>query len=196
LYLAVGTERAGVKLLWTNPPWSAKVAHKGGEYEVTLFQKTYEQYFTAAGPKLRNIVPGLIIQGPPALGGDAAKSPTADPATGAIDADAAIEAQRLRATPVDQTDDADPNADSKNEQTDDESDDEEDVDEEDVEETGDETGVEEPHDDDEEPQPEEEPEGSADAVVNDNAALAGESGQNGNGPSVALPDPPSPTVPK
>jgi hypothetical protein len=196
LYLAVGTERAGVKLLSTNPPWSAKVAHKGGEYEVKLFQKNYEQYFTAAGPKLRNIVPGLIIQAPPTSGGDA-KSPMLDPAASAADADAAIEAQRLRATPVNQADEADPNADaSTDEQADDESDEEVEVDEEEVEETGDEAGVEEPQDDGEEPQPEEEPEGNADAGVNDQAALNGESGQGGTRPIVVLPDPPSPSVPK
>jgi hypothetical protein len=76
LYLAVGQEdpNSGVKLLSTNPPWSVKVAHKGGEYDVELFKNVFEPYFSGAKTTSRPPLPGLFFQ-PPAIASPAAPAP-------------------------------------------------------------------------------------------------------------------------
>jgi hypothetical protein len=49
LVLHIGEEKDGVKLLAANPPWSIKVGHQGGEYNVTLFNDRTEQFLSAGG---------------------------------------------------------------------------------------------------------------------------------------------------
>jgi hypothetical protein len=77
MVLRVGEEKSGVTLLSTNPPWSVKVSHRGGEYTLTLFSNKTADYF-AASTKLNTPIPGLTLLPVPDPPG--AKTPGTAPA--------------------------------------------------------------------------------------------------------------------
>lgn len=56
--IRVGEERSGVKVLGTSPPWSVRLAHSGGEYEVALWPKGHEPFFNSDWASQKS-VPGI-----------------------------------------------------------------------------------------------------------------------------------------
>jgi hypothetical protein len=80
LYLKVGETdpKSGVLLVSTNPPWSVHVSHKGGEYDVELFKKSWEPFFNGDASPLRSPVPGLLFM-PQADSGGAGGAAAATP---------------------------------------------------------------------------------------------------------------------
>ena len=56
--IRVGEEKMGVKVLATSPPWSVRLAHSGGEYDVALWPKGNEPFFNSDWTSQRS-VPGI-----------------------------------------------------------------------------------------------------------------------------------------
>ncbi len=48
LRLSVGEEDQGVKVLSCDPPWTVRLAHAGGEYDVVLFERSVPGFETAS----------------------------------------------------------------------------------------------------------------------------------------------------
>ncbi len=48
LTLSVGEEDQGVKVLSCDPPWTVRLAHAGGEYDVVLFERSFPGFETAS----------------------------------------------------------------------------------------------------------------------------------------------------
>ncbi len=46
----VGEEADGVRIISTQPPWGARVAWRGGEFDVSLFERTTDQFLTESEP--------------------------------------------------------------------------------------------------------------------------------------------------
>ena len=78
--IKVGEERGGVKVLASAAPWSVKLAHAGGEYDVPLWSKGKEEFFNGDWGSLKGTVPG--IQPVPSSGGAPAPSPSATTTSG------------------------------------------------------------------------------------------------------------------
>jgi hypothetical protein len=55
--IKVGEENNGIKVLATNAPWSVKLGYEGGEYEVVLWTRSKEDFFTNKWPTTRT--PGI-----------------------------------------------------------------------------------------------------------------------------------------
>jgi len=55
--IKVGEENNGIKVLATNAPWSVKLGYEGGEYEVVLWTRSKEDFFTSKWPTTRT--PGI-----------------------------------------------------------------------------------------------------------------------------------------
>ncbi len=55
--IKVGEENNGIKVLATNAPWSVKLGFEGGEYEVVLWTRSKEDFFTNKWPTTRT--PGI-----------------------------------------------------------------------------------------------------------------------------------------
>ena len=53
-------ESGGVKILEIKPPWTVRIAHKGGEYDVPLFDDKGTEPFFLADPKPEKPIPGLV----------------------------------------------------------------------------------------------------------------------------------------
>jgi len=64
LRVSVGEEKDGLRVLSTDPPWTAKVEYGGWEYDLELFPRTSEEMFFKRSPLLSSSVPGLI-EAPP-----------------------------------------------------------------------------------------------------------------------------------
>jgi hypothetical protein len=56
--IRIGEERMGVRVLSTSPPWSVRLAHSGGEYDVALWPKGNEPFFNSDWASQRS-VPGI-----------------------------------------------------------------------------------------------------------------------------------------
>ena len=74
--IRVGEEKGGVKVLGTSIPWSVKLAHAGGEYDVPLWSKGKEEFFNGDWSSLKGSVPGIQTVTPSKAPGSA----NADPA--------------------------------------------------------------------------------------------------------------------
>ncbi len=59
LKLRVGEEGSGVKVLASDPPWTVKLAHGGGEYDVPIF-KDYQTEFSSDSLADRP-TPGVVV---------------------------------------------------------------------------------------------------------------------------------------
>lgn len=57
--IRVGEEKGGVKVLSSEAPWSVKLAHGGGEYDVPLWTKGKEEFFNGDWSALKGSVPGI-----------------------------------------------------------------------------------------------------------------------------------------
>ncbi len=57
--LRVGQEDQGVKVIASSAPWSVRLGHGGGEYDVQLFQKTNPGMMDS--PKAHRPTPGLVL---------------------------------------------------------------------------------------------------------------------------------------
>ena len=76
--IRVGEEKGGVKVLSSEAPWSVKLAHSGGEYDVPLWTKGKEEFFNGDWSSLKSPVPGIE----PAGSGKSGTSASPSPATG------------------------------------------------------------------------------------------------------------------
>ncbi len=65
LRISVGEEAQGVRVLEVNPPWSAKLAYNGGEFDVPLFEKGPEAIFKEP-TRAHGTIQGMTITEPPA----------------------------------------------------------------------------------------------------------------------------------
>jgi len=61
LRLRVGEEGSGVTVLASNPPWTVRLAHEGGEYDVPVF-KNYQMEFSS-NVLVDSPTPGVIVAG-------------------------------------------------------------------------------------------------------------------------------------
>ena len=57
--IRVGEESGGTRVLATNAPWSVKLGHSGGEYDVPLWSKGKEEFFNGDWKTLKGSVPGI-----------------------------------------------------------------------------------------------------------------------------------------
>ena len=73
--IRVGEEKAGVKVLATEAPWSVKLAHGGGEYDVPLWTKGKEEFFNGDWASLKAPVPGIETVGTTKAGSIPSPSP-------------------------------------------------------------------------------------------------------------------------
>jgi len=60
--LKVGEERGGVKVLGSSPPWTVRLAHAGGEYDVPLWSRGNEPFFNGDWSSIKP-VPGIETVG-------------------------------------------------------------------------------------------------------------------------------------
>ncbi len=58
--LRVGEEDQGVKVIASNAPWSVRLGHGGGEYDVPLFQKAFPGLLDSP-PRAQRATPGLVV---------------------------------------------------------------------------------------------------------------------------------------
>ena len=153
LYLKVGDtdSKSGVMLVSTNPPWSVHVTHKGGEYDIDLFKKSWEQFFNGSATPSTSPIPGLLIQPP--------TDPNATPSAGA---NADRISGRNVATPVVQPLTVEPNAKAEAGKTDSEESEDQPKEKADDSAETEETTAEDPEDADEE---EEEPSGKSSGAL-------------------------------
>ena len=80
--IRVGEERGGVKVVSSTAPWSVKLAHGGGEYDVPFWTKGREEFFNNSDWKsMKGSTPG--IEPANAAKSDAGHSPTAGPGASA-----------------------------------------------------------------------------------------------------------------
>jgi len=61
--LKIGEEKNGVKVIATTVPWSVKLAHSGGEYDVPLWGKNKEEFFNGDWSTLKASIPGIEVAG-------------------------------------------------------------------------------------------------------------------------------------
>lgn len=79
--IRVGEERGGVKVISSSAPWSVKLAHGGGEYDVPFWSKGREDFFNNNDWKsMKSATPGIEPAKPEAAG-HAPASATGSPAT-------------------------------------------------------------------------------------------------------------------
>ena len=64
--IKLGEEYDGIKVLGTNAPWSVKLGYQGGEYDVTLWAKPNEDFFSGKWPT--KSTPGIEISQTPLPG--------------------------------------------------------------------------------------------------------------------------------
>ena len=80
LKLRVGEEGNGVKVLASNPPWTVRLAHAGGEYDVPIFED-YQTKFTS-NSLVDLPTPGVIVadsaDGPVKAAGENKREPSED----------------------------------------------------------------------------------------------------------------------
>jgi hypothetical protein len=62
LRIKVGQEKDGVQVLAVNPPWSARIAHARGEYDVPLFERSMDDLLAGAGSSNGRLT-GLLERG-------------------------------------------------------------------------------------------------------------------------------------
>ena len=58
LTLSVGEEDQGVKVLSCDPPWTVRLAHAGGEYDVVLLERSFPGFETAS--REPQSMPGIV----------------------------------------------------------------------------------------------------------------------------------------
>lgn len=73
--IRVGEEKSGVKVLSSEAPWSVKLAHGGGEYDVPLWTKGKEEFFNGDWSSLKAPVPGIEPVGSGKSGTPASPAP-------------------------------------------------------------------------------------------------------------------------
>ena len=73
--IRVGEEKSGVKVLSSEAPWSVKLAHGGGEYDVPLWTKGKEEFLNGDWSSLKAPVPGIEPVGSGKSGTPASPSP-------------------------------------------------------------------------------------------------------------------------
>lgn len=79
LRLRVGEEGSGVTVLASNPPWTVKLSHEGGEYDVPVFNN-YQMEFSS-NAVVTTPTPGVVVAGPtdgPAKADDESKGQSSD----------------------------------------------------------------------------------------------------------------------
>lgn len=78
--IRVGEERGGVKVISSSAPWSVKLAHGGGEYDVPFWMKGREEFFNNSDWKsIKNSTPGIE----PAKGDQGGRTPAGGPTASA-----------------------------------------------------------------------------------------------------------------
>lgn len=82
--IRVGEEKGGVKVLSSEAPWSVKLAHSGGEYDVPLWTKGKEEFFNGDWGSLKTPVPGIEPAGSGKSGPSASPAPAAGSANPVI----------------------------------------------------------------------------------------------------------------
>lgn len=82
--IRVGEEKSGVKVLSSEAPWSVKLAHGGGEYDVPLWTKGKEEFFNGDWSSLKASVPGIEPAGSGKPVGGASPAPASGSGTPAI----------------------------------------------------------------------------------------------------------------
>ncbi|MCZ6852117.1 MAG: hypothetical protein O7F17_10800 [Planctomycetota bacterium] len=65
LTLSVGEEDQGVKVLSCDPPWTVRLAHAGGEYDVVLLERSFPGFETAS--REPQPTPGIVRVAEPDL---------------------------------------------------------------------------------------------------------------------------------
>ncbi len=114
LRIRVGEEKSGIKVISCNLPWSVKVAYKGGEYDVKIFDKNAEDVFLSTTAKpiiltrfllpLPGSEPPAPVNAEPALGaeqaGETAPTDEAPPRESERQSRSNRQAERPSAKPV------------------------------------------------------------------------------------------------
>ncbi len=70
--IKVGEQSNGIKVLATNAPWSVKLGHEGGEYDVSLWEKTKDSFLK--GKWSTTQTPGIESASSPNIGKDKSTS--------------------------------------------------------------------------------------------------------------------------
>lgn len=71
LKILIGEENDGVTVLQINAPWTVKLAHKGGEYDVSIFSDRLTNSDEFSNPLKLKSMPGIIYDDDPADSEDA-----------------------------------------------------------------------------------------------------------------------------
>lgn len=66
LKIPVGEEKGGVKVLQINAPWTVKLGHAGGEYDVPIFSNRLTDSDEFSSPLKLKSIPGIIYEEDPA----------------------------------------------------------------------------------------------------------------------------------